>query len=104
MKIFTGKVVSKKMEKTATVAVERIVVHRLYRKRFKRVRKYHVHDETGSEVGQVVKFIACKPFSKLKRWKIIKAELGKSSNKAKINKTKNVVTKKVITKKKSKQS
>ena len=36
MKIFTGVVISKKMDKTATVAVERVVVHPLYKKRFKR--------------------------------------------------------------------
>jgi small subunit ribosomal protein S17 len=71
MKIFTGKVISTKMAKTATVAVESIVVHPIYRKRFKRVKKYHVHDETGVKEGDVVKFVASKPFSKLKKWKII---------------------------------
>lgn len=71
MKIFTGKVISKKMQKTATVAVERIVVHPLYKKRLKRTKKYQVHDELGVEVGQTVKFVASKPYSKLKKWKII---------------------------------
>ena len=36
MKIFTGQVISTKMSKTATVAVERIVVHPMYKKRLKR--------------------------------------------------------------------
>lgn len=71
MKIFTGKVVSTKMAKTATVAVERVVVHPLYKKRFKRVKKYHVHDDIGAKVGQKVKFAASKPMSKLKKWKIL---------------------------------
>jgi small subunit ribosomal protein S17 len=71
MKVFTGKVISKKMEKTATVAVERIVVHPVYKKRVRKVKKYHVHDEFGVGVGSVVKFTASKPFSKTKRWKII---------------------------------
>lgn len=71
MKIFTGKVVSTKMIKTATVAVERIVVHPMYKKRFKRTKKYHVHDELGVKVDDKVSFVACKPISKLKRWKII---------------------------------
>ena len=71
MKIFTGRVIGKKMDKTATVAVERIVVHPVYKKRFKRIKKYHVHDEEGTKVGQKVKFIASKPYSKLKRWKIL---------------------------------
>ncbi|KKQ97859.1 MAG: 30S ribosomal protein S17 [Candidatus Woesebacteria bacterium GW2011_GWB1_39_12] len=71
MKIFIGKVVSKKMEKTATVAVERIVVHPVYKKRFKRIKKYHVHDEMGADLGQTVKFIASKPYSRTKKWKIV---------------------------------
>ncbi len=71
MKIFIGKVVSTKMSKTATVAVERIVVHPMYKKRFKRTKKYHVHDELGVKVDDRVSFAACKPVSKLKRWKII---------------------------------
>ena len=71
MKLFTGKVISTKMEKTATVAVERIVVHPLYKKRFKRTKKYHVHDEFETKVGDMVKFVASKPYSKLKKWKIV---------------------------------
>ena len=70
MKIFTGRVVSKKMDKTATVAVERIVAHKTYKKRLKKVKKYQVHDELGSKEGQVVRFVACKPISKLKKWKV----------------------------------
>lgn len=72
MKILTGKVVSKKMAKTATVEVTRVVVHPLYKKRFKREKRYHVHDEIGVSVGQTVKFVACRPISKLKKWKIIR--------------------------------
>jgi small subunit ribosomal protein S17 len=74
MKILTGKVISKKMGKTATVAVERIVVHPLYKKRFKRIKKYHIQDEQGVEIGQVVKFVASRPYSKLKRWKVVGVE------------------------------
>ena len=72
MKIFTGRVISKRMENTATVAVERVVVHPIYKKRFKRTRKYHVHDGIGTIVGQTVKFIGSRPYSRLKKWKIIK--------------------------------
>ncbi|QQS38962.1 30S ribosomal protein S17 [Candidatus Woesebacteria bacterium] len=71
MKIFKGKVISTKMAKTATVAVDRIVVHPIYKKRIKRTKKYHVHDEMGAIVGQNVLFVASKPFSKLKKWKLI---------------------------------
>ena len=71
MKIFTGKVVSKKMAKTASVLVERAVVHPVYKKRVIKSKKYQVHDETDSQVGQQVKFVASRPFSKTKKWKII---------------------------------
>ncbi len=71
MKIFQGKVISKKMEKTATVVVERVIAHPVYKKRYKRTKKYHVHDEVGTKVGQRVKFAASKPFSKSKRWRVV---------------------------------
>ncbi len=92
MKIFTGKVVSKNMQKTATVAVRRVMAHPIYKKRIRKVKKYHVHDEMGSEIGQVVKFIASKPYSKLKKWKIIEVVGGKVVNRKKGNTEKSEVT------------
>ena len=77
MKIFTGKVVSNKMAKTVTVAVERMVVHPLYGKRYKKIKKYHVHDESGSQVGQIIKFVAGKPESKIKKWRKIQDSVKK---------------------------
>jgi len=71
MKIFTGKVIGTKTAKTATVAVERVVVHPLYKKRFKRITKYQVHDEAGVKVGDLVKFADSRPYSKSKKWKIV---------------------------------
>ncbi|MGD0522982.1 MAG: 30S ribosomal protein S17 [Candidatus Microgenomates bacterium] len=71
MKIFTGIVTARKMDKTATVEVARIVVHPLYRKRFKVTRKYHVHDTTDAKVGDNVKFAASKPFSKMVKWQVV---------------------------------
>ena len=70
MKILTGKVISTSMLKTATVLVERVIVHKLYKKRLKRTKSYHVHDEIGVLVGDRVKFVASKPYSKTKKWKI----------------------------------
>ena len=71
MKIFKGKVIATNMAKTATVLVERIVIHPIYGKRFKRARKYLVHDELGAQKGNAVKFVASKPYSRLKKWKIL---------------------------------
>ncbi|MBI4157688.1 30S ribosomal protein S17 [Candidatus Woesebacteria bacterium] len=70
MKIFTGEVIATKMAKTATVAVSHIVVHPVYKKRQKKTRKYQVHDEIGTKVGDKVKFVATRPYSKTKKWKI----------------------------------
>lgn len=71
MKIFSGKVIATKMAKTASVEVERIVAHPMYKKRLKRIKKYQVHDEIGVKVGQTVRFVATAPISKSKKWKII---------------------------------
>lgn len=80
MKIFTGQVIGKK-EKTATIAVESVVVHPVYKKRYKNAKKYHVHDELGSKVGDEVKFVESKPYSKLKKWKTIEIIEKKSGKK-----------------------
>jgi len=72
MKQYQGKVISTKMEKTAVVEVIRRVRHSLYKKVYTRKKKYHVHDEVGVQVGEIVKFVETKPISKTKKWKIVK--------------------------------
>src|SRR4030065_1077494 len=96
MKIFSGKVISRKMERTVKISVERMVIHKIYKKRYKRIKNYLVHDELGSQVGDVVKFAACKPISKSKKWKIIKIV----DKKEKPNETLNVKSKIKVTVKK----
>jgi len=81
MKIFKGKVIRNKMEKTATVAVERFITHPVYKKKIKRTRNYHVHDEKGVKIGDVVSFVASRPYSKLKKWKIITTSKAKGGAK-----------------------
>ena len=71
MKVFTGEVVSKKMPKTAIVEVRSYRVHPLYKKRLLKIKRYHVHDELDTEVGDKVKFVLCRPYSKLKKWKMV---------------------------------
>jgi small subunit ribosomal protein S17 len=75
MKVFTGHVIATKSAKTAVVSVDRVVIHPLYKKRFRRDKKYQVHDEIGVKVGDLVRFAASKPYSKTKKWKIL--EMGK---------------------------
>lgn len=95
MKLFTGKVIAVKNAKTATVAVERVVVHPIYKKRFKRIKKYQVHDENGiAVVGETVAFSAGRPISKLKRWSIvIEGEVTTEPEKKVIKVEKKVVVK-----------
>mgnify|MGYP001564923390 FL=1 len=82
MKIFIGRVISTKRLKTATVTVENIVIHPLYKKRFRRLRKYSVHDDKGVKVGDTVKFITTRPYSKTVRWAI--TEVVENKNKKKV--------------------
>jgi len=71
-KIYTGKVVSDKMDKTVVVAVTRLFQHPLYKKTVKRVTKFKVHDEKNKfHVGDTVKIIETRPLSKEKRWVVI---------------------------------
>lgn len=44
-KVYTGRVVSDKMDKTITVLVETYKTHSLYGKRVKYSKKYKAHDE-----------------------------------------------------------
>ena len=75
MKIFKGKILKKNGDKTAIVAVTRVIVHPVYRKRVKRTKKYAVHDELGkTQAGQIARFVASRPFSKTKRWKIVEGK------------------------------
>jgi len=67
LKEITGKVVKKTGDKTATVLVERRVMHPRYHKIVKRFHKYMIHDESNEvNVGDTVKAIECRPLSKNK--------------------------------------
>ena len=67
-----GTVVSNKMEKTITVAIERRVAHPIYKKYFKKTTKLMAHDEKNEcTVGDVVKIMETRPLSKSKRWRLV---------------------------------
>jgi small subunit ribosomal protein S17 len=69
-----GVVVSAKAPKTVVVRVDRTLTHPLYGKSYVRSLRYHVHDEKGScREGDHVTFVACRPLSKTKRWRIVEA-------------------------------
>ena len=68
----TGKVVSDKMDKTITVAVENHVKHALYNKIVKRTYKLKAHDENNdAHIGDTVKVVETRPLSKDKRWRLV---------------------------------
>jgi small subunit ribosomal protein S17 len=71
-KIYTGKVISNKMEKTVVVAVTRLFQHPVYKKTMKRVTKFKAHDEKNNcNIGDMVKIVGTRPLSKEKRWVVI---------------------------------
>lgn len=64
-----GRVVSDKMEKTVTVALERRKIHPIYKKVVRTTKKVMAHDESNAiEVGAIVRIVESKPMSKNKRW------------------------------------
>lgn len=71
MKAITGKVVSDKMKQTVVVEIVRFVEHSMYKKRIRRTKKFHAHDDMGAKLGDTVKLAEHKPMSKTKNWKVI---------------------------------
>ena len=73
LRIQTGSVVSDRMDKSATVLIERRVKHPVYGKFMKKSTKLHVHDENNEcSVGDTVQITECRPISKTKSWKLVK--------------------------------
>ncbi|HSB52019.1 MAG TPA: 30S ribosomal protein S17 [Dissulfurispiraceae bacterium] len=71
-KLYTGTVVSDKMDKTVVVAVTRTFQHPLYKKTVKKVTKFKAHDEENRcKSGDIVQIIESRPLSKDKRWQVI---------------------------------
>jgi small subunit ribosomal protein S17 len=67
-----GIVVSDKMDKTITIAIERRVSHPIYKKYFKKTTKLMAHDEKSEcKVGDKVKVMETRPLSKNKRWRMV---------------------------------
>ncbi len=67
-----GKVISNKMDKSITVAIERHVKHPIYGKFITRTTKLHVHDEANvCKEGDIVTIRECRPLSKTKSWTLV---------------------------------
>ena len=71
-KIFTGEVVSDKMQKTIVVAVTSRRMHPLYKKYVVHTKKVKAHDERNeAHVGDTVRVIESRPISKYKCWRLL---------------------------------
>ncbi|MFH0840481.1 MAG: 30S ribosomal protein S17 [bacterium] len=74
----TGIVTSDKMDKTIVVKVDSVKIHSKYHKRYTTSKKYKVHDEKNQYgIGDKVSFVACRPLSKDKRWRVVNNENNK---------------------------
>ena len=70
-KLFTGTVISDRMDKTVVVLVERKVKHPLYKKYVQRRSKFKAHDATNRcSVGDRVLIMESRPLSRDKRWRV----------------------------------
>ena len=67
-----GRVVSDKMDKSVSVAIERLIKHPVYGKYIRRTTKLMAHDETNEcKTGDRVTISECRPISKNKSWRVV---------------------------------
>jgi|TARA_A100001011_G_C14070901_1_gene740237 small subunit ribosomal protein S17 len=67
-----GRVVSNKMQKSITVAVERQVKHPIYGKFITKTSKLMAHDENNdANIGDTVRIMSTRPLSKNKSWRLV---------------------------------
>lgn len=66
-----GIVVSSKMDKSISIAVQRQIKHPIYGKFIKRTTKLMAHDENNeAKEGDTVRIMETRPLSKSKRWRL----------------------------------
>ena len=72
-KVYVGRVVSAKNDKTITVLVETYRKHPLYGKRVKYSKKFRAHDEQNTaKEGDIVEIMETRPLSATKRFRLVK--------------------------------
>ena len=71
-RVYVGKVVSDKMDKTITVLVETYKKHPLYGKRVKYSKKFKAHDENNvAKLNDIVKIMETRPLSATKNFRLV---------------------------------
>ncbi len=74
-KLLQGRVISTKMNKTVVVEVEALKEFSKYRRKYKFHKKYKAHDEEEKcRKGDKVTIEETRPYSREKRWRVIKIE------------------------------
>lgn len=72
-KVYQGRVVSDKMDKTITVVVDTYKSAPVYGKRVRYSKKYYAHDETNeAKTGDTVQIMETRPLSAKKRFRLVK--------------------------------
>lgn len=67
-----GVVLSNKMTKSITVAVQRQIIHGKYGKYLKKTSKFYAHDEKNEcGIGDTVRIAETRPLSKMKCWRLV---------------------------------
>lgn len=73
VRVKTAVVLSRKMDKTAIVSIERLVKHPFYQKMVRRSSKFKIHDpKNETKKGDVVLIAETRPISADKHWKLVK--------------------------------
>lgn len=68
----TGRVISNRMDKSITVAVDRQIKHAIYGKYITKTTKYMAHDEENTaNIGDTVLIMSTRPLSKRKSWRLV---------------------------------
>lgn len=71
-RVLTGKVASSKADKTISVLVVSQVAHPIYKKYYKKSKKFMAHDELNeAHEGDTVRIIESRPLSARKRWTLV---------------------------------
>ncbi|MDR3190401.1 MAG: 30S ribosomal protein S17 [Lactobacillaceae bacterium] len=71
-KVYQGRVVSDKMDKTIAVAIETYKTHPVYGKRVKYTKKFKAHDENNeAKEGDIVRIMETRPTSATKRFRLV---------------------------------
>lgn len=71
-KVYQGRVVSDKMDKTITVVVRTTKTHPVYGKRVKYSKKYYAQDDNNvAKIGDLVQIMETRPLSRQKRFRLL---------------------------------